>query len=572
MSPVQPTTPAPSAPFPAFTGQRPLFPSRMPSGVDEPPHGRDAAGWGVHRVMGTETEFGIHAPANPQAHHTVLSLELVNAYADMATRAGTPVAGTEWDYSAESPLVDARGWRMPRSAAHPSQLTDEAITGEDGEPVHLLVNTVLANGARWYVDHAHPEYSSPETTTPRDAMVWDAAGDLVAQDAADHIASGEGGPEVRIYKNNVDGKGASYGAHENYLVARALDFDELTAVLLPFFTARQVLVGAGRVGLGPDGSAPGFQLSQRADYFEEQVGLETTIHRPIVNTRDEPHAVHDAYRRLHVIIGDATLSQHATWLRMGMTALVLTLAEAGTAPRLELEDPVAALQAISRDPSLQAAVPAAVVHDDGTRRRVHLTGLDILRTYLEAAEAHCAAHGVDDPATADVLAAWRQDIDDAAADPLSLADRADWAAKLRLLEGMRARSGGDWSDPRLGMLDLQYTDLAPARSLHRRLAAAGHLRVLASEEEVRAAVGSPPETTRAWLRGGLVSRHARQVVGAAWDNVLLRPQEGERLHRIPMVEPLRGRAADLPGWWGEDGRVPEPAELMRTLTALTGAF
>ncbi|RUQ40512.1 proteasome accessory factor PafA2, partial [Micrococcus sp. HSID17228] len=291
-----------------------------------------------------------------------------------------------------SPLVDARGWRLPRSAAHPSQLTDEALVGPDGEPVHLLLSTVLANGARWYVDHAHPEYSSPETTTPRDAMVWDAAGDLVAQAAAEHIGQAEGAPEVLVYKNNVDGKGQSYGAHENYLVARSLDFEELTAVLLPFFAARQVLVGAGRVGLGPAGERPGFQLSQRADYFEEPVGLETTIHRPIVNTRDEPHARPEAYRRLHVIIGDATLSQHATWLRMGMTALVLAMAEAGTAPRLTLDDPVAALQTISHDPGLRATVPLLERTADGPVRR-HWTGLQILRSYLDAARAHCAAFG-----------------------------------------------------------------------------------------------------------------------------------------------------------------------------------
>ncbi len=569
-----PAGPSTSA-APAFAGQRRLFPADLAA----PPHGRDAAGWGVHRVMGTETEFGIHAPANPGAHHSVLSTELVNAYADLATRTGSAVAGTEWDYTGESPLVDARGWRMPRSAAHPSQLTDQALVGPDGEPVHLLLSTVLTNGARWYVDHAHPEYSSPETTSPRAAMVWDAAGDRIAQAAAEHIGAGEGHPEVLVYKNNVDGKGRSYGAHENYLVARALDFDELAAVLLPFFAARQVLVGAGRVGLGEAGEQPGFQLSQRADYFEEQVGLETTIRRPVVNTRDEPHAVRDAYRRLHVIIGDATLSQHATWLRMGMTALVLATAEAGTAPRLVLDDPVAALQTISHDPTLTATVPlrewagdGAV--DGGAWVRHEWTGLQILGAYHRAAEAHCARFGVDDAETAAVLTAWGEDLSDAAADPLSLADRADWAAKLRLLEGMRARSGADWSDPRLAMLDLQYADLRPDRSLHRRLVAAGAMRVLADEAEVTAAVAGPPRSTRAWTRGSLVRHHSAQVVGAAWDSVLLRPAEEGRLHRLRLAEPLVGAADDLPGWWEDAGsgaaRLPTPDELVTTLVPLFG--
>ena len=551
-------------PTPAFEGQRRLF-----HGAVRPPNGRDAAGWGVHRVMGTETEFGIHAPANPGAHHSVLSTELVNAYADLVTRSGSAVAGTEWDYTGESPLVDARGWRLPRSAAHPSQLTDEALVGPDGEPVHLLLSTVLANGARWYVDHAHPEYSSPETTTPRDAMVWDAAGDVIAQAAAEHIGAAEGTPEVLVYKNNVDGKGQSYGAHENYLVARALDFEELTAVLLPFFAARQVLVGAGRVGLGPAGQRPGFQLSQRADYFEEPVGLETTIHRPIVNTRDEPHARREAYRRLHVIIGDATLSQHATWLRMGMTALVLALAEAGTAPRLTLEDPVAALQAISHDPTLRVGVPLLEHTPDGPERR-HWTGIEILRAYLGAAREHCARFGVADPETHAVLEAWATDLDDAAADPLSLSDRADWAAKLRVLEGLRARAGADWTDPRLAMVDLQYADLRPAKSLHRRLVAAGALRVLADEAEVRAAVATPPRATRAWTRGRLVGRHPGRVAGAAWESLLLRGA-GERVHRLPMAEPLVGAAQDLPGWWEDGAAVPDDEALVGALLPLFGA-
>ncbi|UBH23861.1 proteasome accessory factor PafA2 [Micrococcus porci] len=553
---------------PAFAGQRRLFPADLTA----PPGGRDAAGWGVHRVMGTESEFGIHAPANPGAHHSVLSVELVNSYADLITHSGGAVAGTEWDYAGESPLVDARGWRMPRSAAHPSQLTDQALVGPDGEPVHLLLSTVLPNGARWYVDHAHPEYSSPEVASPREAVVWDAAGDRVAQAAAEHIAAAEGAPEVLVYKNNTDGKGQSYGSHENYLVARALPFDELAEVLLPFFAARQVLVGAGRVGVGLRGERPGFQLSQRADFFEEQVGLETTIRRPIVNTRDEPHARGDAYRRLHVIIGDANLSQHATWLRMGMTALVLALAEAGTAPRIVLDDPVAALQTISHDPTLRAAVPGRERGADGVWTRREWTGLQILGAYLDAAREHCARCGVDDAETAAVLDAWGTDLADAAADPLALADRADWAAKLRVLEGLRARGGLDWSDPRLAMVDLQYADLRPAKSLHRRLVAAGAMRVLVEDAEVEAAVVAPPRSTRAWTRGNLVRHHARQVSGAAWDSVLVRAAEEAPLHRLRLEEPLVGAAEDLPGWWddtpGSAAPAPEPNELVTRLGEL----
>lgn len=205
-----------------------LIPAELAAQFDRP-----AVGYGVHRVVGLETEFGIHAPAHPEASHSALSLELINAYGHKLASEGTNVASTEWDYNEESPLSDARGWQMPRSIAHPSQLTDQALI-HDAEEVSMLVNLILPNGARFYVDHAHPEYSSPETTNPVDAVIWDQAGDRIAQQAADHIGASDGSPQVLLYKNNTDSKSVSYGAHENYLVARELDFDELSEHLIGF--------------------------------------------------------------------------------------------------------------------------------------------------------------------------------------------------------------------------------------------------------------------------------------------------------------------------------------------------
>lgn len=556
----------PTAAQPAWQGQFAL----VPGGRDEAeiaaliPAGRDTAGWGVHRVMGLETEFGVHAPANPGAGHSQLSTEVVNAYADLVTSQGGSVAGTEWDYGEESPLVDARGWTMPRSVAHPSQLTDEVPPrlgegyNEHGERVHLLMNLVLPNGARLYVDHAHPEYSSPETTNPLDAMVWDQAGDRVALAASKRIAQAPGSPQVLLYKNNTDNKSVSYGAHENYLVARALDFDELAAHLLPFFAARQVICGAGRVGIGVTGQTPGFQISQRADFFEEQVGLETTIRRPIVNTRDEPHAVADRYRRLHVIIGDANLSQTSTWLRCGMTALVLSMIELGTCPRLELVDPVAALQRISHDPTLQATVPL-------TDRR-ELTGVDLMEVYLDAAEAHVQRFGMDDPATQDVLMAWRETLDLFRTDPGRLADRLDWVAKHQLLSGYRERHGAGWDDPRVGMLDLQYADLRLDKGLHHALVRRGSMRTLVEETVIQQAMHLPPADTRAWLRGRTVDVHGRAVVGASWDTLLLRPDPDGPVHRFHQREPLLGTAAHTGSVFDDDGGSVQ--ELLQVLDAV----
>lgn len=533
----------------------------------------------VRRLIGMETEYGIHAPANPRASHVALSIELVNAYAAAVTEDGGSVAGAEWDYQSESPLVDARGWVLPRSAAHPSQLTDTAagldgVSGPDtsapdvaaeepefhppgsadwrgdfftlreGQP-RLLTNLVLTNGARFYVDHAHPEYSAPETLGARRAVLYDVAGDLVVRRAAARLAQEEGSPELLLYKNNTDSKSVSYGAHENYLVPRSVDFDDLVAGLIPFFVVRQVICGAGRVGIGPTSARAGFQISQRADFFEEQVGLETTVRRPIVNTRDEPHADIDRYRRLHVIIGDANMSEYSAWLRVGTTALVLDLIESGAAPSLRILEPVKALKAISHDPSLQVTVATD---------RGELTAVQILRLYLEAAQAQAAAEAgpeaaglAPDTETAEVLAAWSELLDDLEADVSRAADRLDWVAKLQLLESYRRRDGLDWDAPMLGMIDLQYADIRPEKGLYHRLVRAGRMRRLFTDEEVRRASEHPPEETRAWLRGTLVARRPELLAGASWDQILLRPEPQAPITRLTLPEPTSGTRAQTEG-------------------------
>ncbi|HSK25491.1 MAG TPA: proteasome accessory factor PafA2 family protein, partial [Jiangellales bacterium] len=269
---------------------------------------------GVRRVMGIETEYGISVPGNPAANSMVTSSQVVNAYAAALARARR----AHWDFEEENPLRDARGFEIQRDLADPTQLTDEEIG---------LANVILTNGARLYVDHAHPEYSSPEVTSPRDAVRWDKAGERVMAEAARLAQLSFAGPQILLYKNNTDNKGASYGCHENYLMSRQTPFADIVRHLTPFFVSRQVVAGAGRVGIGQDGREHGFQLSQRADFFEVEVGLETTLKRPIINTRDEPHADPERYRRLHVIIGDANLAEVSTYLKVGTTALVLAMIE-----------------------------------------------------------------------------------------------------------------------------------------------------------------------------------------------------------------------------------------------------
>ncbi|MGZ4662965.1 MAG: depupylase/deamidase Dop, partial [Arthrobacter sp.] len=483
------------------------------------------------RVMGSETEYGIHAPSAPGANATMMSARVIQAYAQVTRQRAAGGAETRWDYTDEEPLHDARGWTVDRSLADPSQLTDqppvldaEAVAlaygreeleqdGED-EAGTLLMNMVLGNGARLYVDHAHPEYSSPEVTNPRDAVAWDAAGDLVALAAVRRLAADPQLPPVNLYKNNTDNKSVSYGSHENYLMPRVVPFGDIVRGLTPFFISRQIMCGAGRVGLGQDSSRPGFQISQRADFFEAEVGLETTIRRPIINTRDEPHATADKYRRLHVIIGDANLSQTANYLKFGTTAMVLSLIEAGLAPRVEVHEPVAALQTVSHDTSLTATLRLL----DGRR----VTALDLQWIYHEAAAKLAQDTGVGDAVDGDghthaLLERWAATLTELDSDRDTAASSVEWLAKLSLLEGYRERDGLDWGNARLGLIDLQWADIRPEKGLYHRMLARNRMKRIVHDDDINRAVTEPPPDTRAYFRGRCVSSFSKDVVGASWD-------------------------------------------------------
>src|ERR1700712_526312 len=322
----------------------------------------------MQRIIGTEVEYGISSPSDPTANPILTSTQAVLAY---AAAAGIQRAKrTRWDYEVESPLRDARGFDLSRSAGPPPVVDADEVGA---------ANMILTNGARLYVDHAHPEYAAPEVTDPLDAVIWDKAGERVMEAAARHVASVPGAAKLQLYKNNVDGKGASYGSHENYLMSRQTPFSAIIAGLTPFLVSRQVVTGSGRVGIGPSGDEPGFQLSQRSDYIEVEVGLETTLKRGIINTRDEPHADADRYRRLHLIIGAANPPRTSTYLQLGHPA-----------------------PAVSRDPSLRVAVAMA----DGRE----LTALALQRIYLDRVAK--LVDGRDpDPRAADVVKTWANVLD-----------------------------------------------------------------------------------------------------------------------------------------------------------------
>jgi proteasome accessory factor A len=473
--------------------------------------------------MGTETEYGISVPGNPGANAMLISSQVVNAYSQPPS---ARARRARWDFEEESPLRDARGFDLAREVADPTQLTDEDVG---------LANVILTNGARFYVDHAHPEYSSPECTNPRDLLIWDKAGERILAEASRRAATIPGTSPLNLYKNNTDNKGASYGTHENYLMRRETPFADIVRHLTPFFVSRQVVCGSGRVGIGQDGRTDGFQISQRADYFEVEVGLETTLKRPIINTRDEPHAVAEKYRRLHVIIGDANLAEISTYLKLGTTALVLAMIEDGfLSVDLVVERPVGTLHAVSHDPSLQTLV--------SLRAGRKLTAVQLQMEYAEQARKYVEDRfGSDaDPVTLDVLERWESVLTRLESDPMSLHRELDWVAKLQILEGYRSRDGLDWSSPRLQAVDLQYSDVRPDKGLFNRLSSSGRFERITTDAEVAAAILTPPTDTRAYFRGRCLEKYADEVAAASWDSVIFDLPGQESLQRVPTLEPLRG--------------------------------
>ncbi|MDA8277953.1 MAG: depupylase/deamidase Dop [Actinomycetota bacterium] len=476
----------------------------------------------VKKICGVETEYGISTVGAIDPNPITSSSMLVNSYlALLAKKVG-------WDFVDESPMVDARGFRRE------FQLPPEVETH--------LVNTVLTNGARYYVDHAHPEYSSPECYTPMEAVLYDLAGEEVlrrSMAAAKKVLPAS--QSIVVYKNNSDRKGNSYGCHENYLMDRAVPFSKIVEQITPFFVTRQIFTGAGKVGTEMNYVAKEevpFQLSQRADFFEEEVGLETTLKRPIVNTRDEPHADAAKYRRLHVIIGDANMSQYATWLKVGTTALVLAMIEDGYLDGIDLKvsNPVATLRKVSYDLSL--AKPLSL------ESRQSITGIELQYRYLEAANKYAARESLDclgdEDEARELIRQWEVVLGLLETDPDLLSDRLDWVAKRRLVEGYAQRHGLDFDDPKLAAIDLQYHDIRFEKSLFYKL----KVQQLFDVDQVNQAVHEPPERTRAYFRGKCLEKFGASVAAANWDSMIFDLGE-DPLRRIPMMDPLKGTKAHV---------------------------
>ncbi|MGQ0432893.1 MAG: depupylase/deamidase Dop [Microthrixaceae bacterium] len=482
----------------------------------------------IPKVLGIETEYGIvirGGDSNPIAASSVL----INAYVQELARAGSATGSSRigWDFEDEQPGNDARGFSA--AGAMPPEVETH------------LVNAVLTNGARYYVDHAHPELSTPECADPRSIVVYDRAAEVILQRSMDAAtALLPAGQEIVVYKNNSDRKGNSYGCHENYLMDRQVPFSTIVSHVMPHFITRQIYTGAGKVGTEAAGLTSAdvpFQLTQRADFFEEEVGLETTLKRPIVNTRDEPHADPQKYRRLHVIVGDANLSEVATFLKVGTTALVLSMIEDDWLTRdLLPARPVQALRQVSYDLTLARPIELA----DGSS----ITALDAQWELHGRARKFADERGLECVGGADVgeevLRRWEEVLTALETDPGRVADQVDWVAKHRVIDGYRARHDLRWDDARLAAMCIQYHDLRPSKSLAARVG----LERICTDEEIALAVTEPPPDTRAFFRGRCLQRWPESIVAANWDSLVF-DVGGDPLRRVPMMEPLRGTKAHV---------------------------
>src|SRR5215831_893267 len=364
-------------------------------------------------------------------------------------------------------------------------------------------NVFLENGARLYLDTGfHPEYATPECDDVAELVSHDKAGERLVEDlrhqAEKRLHEDGIAGDILLLKNNTDSAGNSYGCHENYLVSRDVPFPRLAEALIPFFVTRQIFAGAGKVLPMPRGFH--YCLSQRAQHICQEISSSTTSARSIINTRDEPHADAERYRRLHIIVGDSNMSEYATYLKVGTAALVLSMIEEGyTVHGMELEDPVKAIREISRDATLKRKIKL----DDGRQ----MTAIEIQRAYLDRAQDYLAQED-HDPIQDDVFERWAFVLDRMEDEPMQLVREIDWITKKHLIQSFADKKGCGWDDPRVFLLDLQFHDVKRTRGLYYLMESRGLIERIVEEEAVQRAMSTPPQTTRAKVRGDFI-RFAR---------------------------------------------------------------
>ena len=454
-------------------------------------------------LLGIETEYGIVREDLENSDPVEESMKLLQACERKSVFC-------KWAYSQENSHLDMRGFRV-RSLAQDEE--EDAFCAEARKRSYsyldMKCDRVLTNGARFYNDHTHPEYSTPECQSVLSLVAHDVAGERIVAECVAIRNRELGDNSLQVFKNNTDYSGHSYGTHDNYLIPREIPFEDVVSGLTSFIVTRQLYAGAGKVGSENSETAnfQGLQLAQRSDFIETLLSIETMTKRPLINTRDEPHALNNKHRRLHLILGDANMSAYATALKVGSTSLVLNLIASETKlPELELTDPVADVLKVSLDKT------AVLQRKSGGT----ITALEIQEAYLEAVEINFA--GKNEEWTW-IIEEWKRTLDELRHSPEKLSDRIDWAIKERLFTEFMQSEGMGWEDPWLKSLDLEYHNLDPDRGLYRGLQQEGSVYSLLNENEIVCAIESPPAGTRAQIRGQAVAQDAENIKSIHWTGV-----------------------------------------------------
>ena len=490
-------------------------------------------------LYGFETEYGITVEGADASALISASREVVKAYSSL----NKPVV-TRWNYRSEDPRNDQRGFHVKQLSVDPVDAQFDRPGERAHSPESDRCDHLLSNGARFYNDHGHPEYSTPECSDLRSLVAHDKAGERVVLDCA-KIYGEKIGKQVEIWKNNTDFHGASYGSHESYLVRRDIVWESFVRGLAPFLATRILFCGAGKVGCEERGHDCNYQLSQRADFFSVLQSVDTLNNRPLVNTRDEPHGDARRFRRLHVIAGDANMSEWAIALRAGTTNLVAALVESGWKLDFEMRDPVKAIKSVSRDESYKWLVDTS---------RGSMSAIEVQRAYL------LAAQNLQLPGSDWVLSEWNEALDTLERDPLELFDRVDWVAKKLLLDSFAESEDLDWKRDRLSLqsLDLAYCNVDPELGLYQALVEDGSMRTLVTEDEIEAAREVAPQNTRAGLRGALVSKFASGIKQLSWGALetqsgtrLSLPETGDFAAMLEQIEAAEN-VEELAGKWSDD--------------------
>ncbi|MHB1605998.1 MAG: proteasome accessory factor PafA2 family protein [Leptospirales bacterium] len=482
-------------------------------------------------IVGTEVEYGLSWLDRTPEDQGELSRDLISGVSEQYH---APVL---WDYENEDPRFDARGFLAEGDRENPD------------DPENRRLNKPLYNGGRLYVDGSHPEYSGPECLTVRDVVRYERAGDRMLVQCRESLTRRQGGgPPLLVLKNNADGKGNSWGYHENYLLPRSIPFETLSRGVAGHLVTRVLFCGAGKLGSDISLKETGtFHLSQRAEFFEVPVGLSTMVRRSVINTRDEPHSERSRYRRFHVITGDSNLSEISTYLKVGTTLLLLRALEAGALNPPVLSDWVGAFHTVSGDRTFRKPLEL-----EGGRT---MTALEFQEELHAQVLKFLELEGMD-AETSDLVGRWGEVLGRIRHDPGALSRSVDWAIKWSVLERYRERKGWDFSDSRLKMLDYQYHDLRPEKGIFSILESSGQVDRLLDPMDIEDALIHPPTETRAYFRGEILRRFPRQVHAVSWSSVVMDTGD-TALKRIPLLDPWKGTQKRVGSLIGKAGTARE---------------